>query len=220
LLPVLKSRCKHKAMLTKALTIGLVSMAIGLLGVRNLNGQETSACSQSVGFATSKWLEAKPAHRSVELIAANSVGWMGINHVSMSHEIVKRSFSSFLPWGNPQYVQVYPYAHAIATLTNRTPTLYLHIADTDDSIDKLAPGIVLAQMRSSGNERLLKVTSGYFTWNAKRNPPVADEIAVGVKVLRDDFAQISIQTPLTNGEYILLLGQGAGEGFEFRVDCK
>jgi hypothetical protein len=207
-------------MLTRTLTVGLVGMAISFLGIRNADGQETSTCSQSVGFATPKWAEAKPAHRSIELTAANAVGWMGINQVAMSREIVKRGFSSFLPWSNPQYIQVYPYAHAIATLTNRTPTFYLHIADATDSVDKLTPEVVLARMRSSGDQRLLKVTTGSFTWSAKRKPPAADDIAVAVKVLRNDFAEIDINNPLTNGEYILLLGQGAGEGFEFRVDCK
>jgi hypothetical protein len=191
-----------------------------LAALSSANGQNSAPCSQSVGFATPKWAEAQAAHRPIEVLTANSVGWLGINHVNMSHEVVDRKFSSLLPWANPQYVQIYPFPHALETIPNRNPTFYLHVADTIDPVDKLIPGITLARMQVKGDQRLLKVTSGYFTWSAQRKVRTDGVAPVRIRTLRDDFLEISVPNPLQNGEYILLLNQSAGEGFEFRIDCK
>jgi hypothetical protein len=169
---------------------------------------------------TSEWRTITPPKEDVEVVYVAPIGWVGLNHIYATHQILTHRKRSLIPWMMPQIVTVFPFTHALEAPANRRPLFYVDHSDTAAHIADLSPHEVhLVHLRPRGKVRELEVTSGASAFNFVPGFSSHLEMPLKVNALSDTVFTIQPEQQLADGEYMIVFGPIAAGGFEFEINC-
>jgi hypothetical protein len=169
---------------------------------------------------TTAWQTITPPREEVEVVYDAPVGWVGLNHIYAATQVLKHRKRSFIPWMMPQVFTVFPFSHALEAPENRLPVFYVDHSDTAAHIADLnVHDVHLARLLSIDKGRELAATTGGSVFSFAAGFSSRREIPLRVNGLSNTVFTIQPQQPLADGEYIIVFGPVAANGFEFGIHC-
>jgi hypothetical protein len=199
----------------------LTALVLGAFSL-NLNlPLRASNCMNSVtAVATTEWHTITPPKEEVEVVYVAPIGWVGLNHIYATHQLLKHRRRSFIPWMMPQVVTVFPFSRALEAPANRSPLFYVDHSDTAAHIADLSPHEVhLVRLKSGGKDREFAATTGSSVLTFDAGFSSRSEIPLSVNALSNTVFTIQPEHPLSDGEYMIVFGPVAASGFEFEINC-
>jgi hypothetical protein len=182
-------------------------------------GQDCSAPADAL--PSTNWSTIRPAHLPVETFFSTKIGWSGLNHVSSKEVRVKARYRALLPGVVPSLVQVYPFDHALARVSNSLPVFYVNASDMGSLDPNYNPGLIhMVRMTVTGKTRIFEVTRGITAFNFEPSYPKSAEVPIEAQQLSASVISLRPLHPLPTGEYLITLGGMGNDGFEFGIDCR
>lgn len=180
-----------------------------------------SNCTSPVAAVpTSDWRTITPPKDDVEVTYSTPHGWVGLNHIYATHQALTHRKRSWIPWMMPQVITIFPFGHALEAPENRAPVFYVDHSETAAHIaDTGTHEVHLARLISRGKERELRATSGASVFNFDPGFSSRLEIPLKVSALSNAIFTIQPEQPLVDGEYLIVFGPVAANGFEFEINC-
>jgi hypothetical protein len=180
-----------------------------------------SNCMNPVtAVATTDWRTITPPKEEVEVVYVAPIGWVGLNHIYSTRQVLKHRRRSLIPWMMPQVVTVFPFTHALQAPANRSPVFYVDHSDTAAHIADLSPHEVhLVQLKSASKDREFAATTGSSVFTFDAGFSSRSEIPLRVNALSNTVFTIQPEHLLTDGEYMIVFGPVAASGFEFEINC-
>jgi hypothetical protein len=195
-----------------------------LLGIMNLPAHLSlgaANCTNSVAaVSTADWRTITPPKEDVEVVYTSSYGWVGLNHIYATGQVLKHRRRSLIPWMMPQISTVFPFSRALQAPANRMPLFYVDHLDTAAHIGDLGPHEThLVHLRPRGKDREFEATSGASVFNFDPGFSSHLEIPLKVNTLSNTVFTIQPEQQLADGEYMIVFGPVAASGFEFEINC-
>jgi hypothetical protein len=183
---------------------------------------EGEGCSNPVdALASPNWSSIRPAHLPIETFFSTRIGWSGLNHVSSKEEKVRSRYLALLPGFVPSLVQVYPFDHALARVSNRSPVFYIHASDVGRLDPDYDPAFIhMVRLTTAGDTRTVQVTRGITAFNYKPAYSKAAEVPIQAERLSPEVISLRPLHRLASGEYLITLDRAGNDGFEFGIDCR
>jgi hypothetical protein len=200
---------------------GSATLLFGALSLLSNTALCSSTCANSVSaVATSAWPSITPPKEDVEVVYASPSGWVGLNHIYASRQALTHKRRGFIPWLMPQINTVFPFTHALEAPANEMPLFYVdHLVTAAYLSDFSARGIHLLRLKSLEKERELEATSGVSVFGFAPGFSSRSVIPSKINMLSNTVLTIQPERQLPDGEYLIVLGPVASNGFEFQINC-
>lgn len=154
------------------------------------------------------------------MVYASPSGWVGLNRIYASRQTLTHRRRSFIPWMMPQINTIFAFTHALQSPANELPLFYVNHLDTAPYLNgDGAREIHLLHLKSVGNERELETTSGASVFSFAPVFSARSVIPLKVDVLSNSILAIQPGRRLPDGQYLIVIGPVAANGFEFQIDC-
>jgi hypothetical protein len=154
------------------------------------------------------------------VVYATPMGWVGLNHIYASRQALTHKKRVFIPWLMPQIDTIFPFTHALEEPANEMPLFYVdHLATAAYLSDSGAREIHLLRLKSLGKERELETTSGASVFHFAPGFSSRSIIPSKINILSNTVLTIQPERKLPDGEYLIVLGPVASNGFEFQINC-
>jgi hypothetical protein len=102
-------------------------------------------------------------------------------------------------------VSVFPFGRAIQSPASRMPLFYVsHTAAALDGSEPDAQRVHLVRAASKHDARVVQITSGWFVFSFHPGYTAREEIPLGFHVLSSAVYTIQPESPLDNGEYLVI----------------
>jgi hypothetical protein len=178
-------------------------------------------CTNPVSaVATSAWRSITPPKEDVEVVYVSPFGWVGPNHIYAARQALTHRKRGFIPWMMPQINTIFPFSHALQAPANGMPLFYVDHLDTAAYVnDSGVRAIHLVRLKSTGKDRALEATSGASIFHFTPGFSSRSVIPSKVNILSNTVFTIQPEHRLPDGEYLIVLGPVASNGFEFRISC-
>jgi len=151
---------------------------------------------------------------------ANPSGWVGLGHVKLKQQIVRKRMVALIPWMVPESLNTFENDHASDTVENPVPTFYIHWKNSFEAPRASELGTIhLVRLRILGKERAVQTIHGRMSFTLAPGFNPRAEIKVMKFLLSESIVEVSADQPLQNGEYMLFLEPSASSGFEFSETC-
>ena len=151
---------------------------------------------------------------------ANVEGWVGLGHVKLKRQIVRKRAAALVPWVVPESLNLFDRAHAADKVENSVPTFYIHWKNSFEAPRVAELDMIhLVRLRVLGDERAVQTIHGRMSFTLMPGFNPRAEIKVKKLLVSESIVEVSADQPLQNGEYMLFLEPSASSGFEFSETC-
>lgn len=178
-------------------------------------------CSNpAAAVATSAWPSITAPKEDTEVVYSSPFGWVGLNHIYASRQALTHKRRRFIPFLMPQVNSIFPFTHALEAPANGRPLFYVdHVATAPYLNDASASELHLLRLQPLANERRLETTAGAsaFSFAPVYSPHAL--IPAKITILSNAVLTLQPEHPLADGEYLIVVGPVASNGFEFRINC-
>ena len=186
----------------------------------NADLSASSCASPDSAVASSTWSSITSPKESVAVVYASPSGWVGLNRIYANRQAITHRRRSFIPWMMPQVNAIFAFTHALQSPANELPLFYVDHLDTAAYLNgDEAREIHLLRLKSVGNERELETTSGASVFNFAPTFSAHSVIPLKVDVLSNSILAIQPGRQLPDGQYLIVIGPVASNGFEFQINC-
>jgi hypothetical protein len=193
--------------------------------IKELSTREASAATCGNSIATqapaTTWQRMPPPQGDAAIAYFLEPGtWMGLTRIYATSQILKHRKRSFLPWMTPQIVALFPFSHSPEAPANRRPLFYVNHNDTAADISgTISPDVHLIRLIPGSKNRELETTSGSSVFDFSPRYPSRPDISLEITNLSDSIFTLRPREDLANGEYLIVFGPVAGNGWEFEINC-
>ena len=151
---------------------------------------------------------------------ADPAGWVGLGHVKVKRQIVRKRMVALVPWFVPESLNTFERAHASDMVKNPVPTFYIHWKNSFEAPRPSELGMIhLVRLRVLGEERAVETIHGRMSFTIAPGFNPRADIKVKKRLLSESILEVSANQPLQNGEYMLFLEPSGSSGFEFSEAC-
>jgi hypothetical protein len=180
-----------------------------------------AGCANPVdAIANPAWLSIAPPKEDVGVVYASPSGWIGLNHIYASRQVLTHKRRALLPYLMPRINAVFQFTHALEAPRNEKPLFYVdHSVAAAYLTDAESREIHLLRLSPSGKDRVLETTSGASVFSFAPGFSARSLVPLKINILSNTVLTIQPERRLPDGEYLIVLGPVASNGFEFEIDC-